>query len=249
MRTAGARLRGVVLLLALWCMSVGCDANNASDGGPQGSGGVNDEAASGGPAGSPATGGADSLPDSGGGGTPAASGGAATPPATGGEAGTSLATGGAGRPASGGGAGNATGGDAAVDAAAGANAGGTSSESGGSGPDSGTGSNWPEGKYITLNEVHERLQSDDPDMLLVNVVDEEFYDLGHIAGSLKIPWDTLEDHLDQIDPNRHVVIYCRRGVRSESAYPVLTSNGYALVWVMEGGIEAWIAEGYPTVSD
>ncbi len=86
-------------------------------------------------------------------------------------------------------------------------------------------------------------------MVLLNVSDEEFYEMGHIADSLKIPWDLLETRLDEVDRSRHIVIYCRRGVRSESAYETLTDAGYSLIWVMEGGLEQWIAAGYPTVSD
>lgn len=117
------------------------------------------------------------------------------------------------------------------------------------GQDSALPSSWPDGKYITPDEVHERLEPADPDMLLVNVVDEMFYNLGHLAGSLKIPWDTLADNLAQLDPSRHIVIYCRKGVRSESAYETLTSNGYSLVWIMEGGVEAWTSAGYSTVPE
>ncbi|MFC1642028.1 rhodanese-like domain-containing protein [Myxococcota bacterium] len=108
---------------------------------------------------------------------------------------------------------------------------------------------WLDEKYVSVDEVHDRWQSRDPEMVLVNVVDEEFYHLGHIEGSAKIPWDTLTDHLDQLDTDQHIVIYCRKGVRSESAYQTLSESGYPNVWVMQGGIEAWTAEGYPTVPD
>jgi rhodanese-related sulfurtransferase len=115
--------------------------------------------------------------------------------------------------------------------------------------DTGVPDAWPDGKYITIEEVYARVQANDPEMLLINVVDEVFYNLGHIEGSLKITWDTLEANLDEVDSTRHIVIYCRRGVRSESAYTTLVDNGYPHVWVMENGIEAWIAAGYPTVPE
>jgi rhodanese-related sulfurtransferase len=115
--------------------------------------------------------------------------------------------------------------------------------------DAGASGSWPDDKYISVDEVYARVQANDPDMLLINVVDATFYNLGHIEGSLKIPWDTLEDNLDQVDRTKHVVLYCRRGVRSEPAYNTLVDNGYPLVWVMEGGIESWTAAGYTTVPD
>jgi rhodanese-related sulfurtransferase len=108
---------------------------------------------------------------------------------------------------------------------------------------------WPDDTYIGMDEVYRRFMAGDPDMLLLNVVDEEFYDLGHIPGSIVIPWDLLSEHLDLVDPTRHVVIYCRRGVRSEPAYVTLHDDaGYPLVWIMSGGLEPWIAAGYPTAA-
>ncbi|MBN2575409.1 MAG: hypothetical protein JXP73_12670 [Deltaproteobacteria bacterium] len=119
-------------------------------------------------------------------------------------------------------------------------------------PDAGTAlPPWPdvEDKYISIDEVYARLQAGDPEMLLVNVVDEMYYNYGFIPGSLKIPYDTLEGRLAEVDPTRHIVLYCRRGVRSESAYTTLVNHDYPLVWVMEGGIEKWSAAGYPTVPE
>ncbi len=106
---------------------------------------------------------------------------------------------------------------------------------------------WPQGRYITCEQVYQYLQADLSEMLPLNVADEEFYDLGSIAGSLKIPWDELGGRLAEVDPARHVVVYCRRGVRSEPSYDTLDGAGYGYKWIMEGGIERWRELGYPTV--
>jgi rhodanese-related sulfurtransferase len=116
-------------------------------------------------------------------------------------------------------------------------------------PDGSPSRAWPDGKYVSVDEVYARAQAGDSAMFPVNVVDEEYYSLGHIAGSLKIPWKMLEGRLGELDPGRHIVVYCRKGVRSESAYTTLVTNDFPLVWVMEGGLERWIAAGYPTVAD
>ncbi len=109
---------------------------------------------------------------------------------------------------------------------------------------------WPTGKYIPIEDVYKLVTSLNRQMLLVNVSDEEFYNLGHIENSVKIPWDILGQNLDRVDPDRYIVLYCRRGVRSESAYDTLIAAGYKTVWVMgDGGLEAWIAAGYPTVAN
>lgn len=105
---------------------------------------------------------------------------------------------------------------------------------------------WPDERDLSCEQVKEYLDAADPRMLSLNVSDEEFYDLGSIPGSLKIPWDLLDGRLDEVDSARHVVIYCRRGVRSESAYDTLEGAGYPHLWVMAGGIERWNELDYPT---
>lgn len=117
--------------------------------------------------------------------------------------------------------------------------------------DSGTGNEdaWPQGKYIAIDALYQRVQAKDAQMLLLNVSDEEYYEMGHIEGTVKIPWDLLATRLNEVSGEKHIVIYCKRGVRSESAYDTLIENGYSLVWVMEGGLEQWIADGYPVVPD
>ena len=105
---------------------------------------------------------------------------------------------------------------------------------------------WPQERDLTCEQVKGYLDAADPRMLSLNVSDEEFYDLGSIPGSLKIPWDLLDGRFDEVDPTRCVVIYCRRGVRSESAYATLIEAGYPHLWVMAGGIERWNELGYPT---
>ncbi|MBN2343747.1 MAG: rhodanese-like domain-containing protein [Deltaproteobacteria bacterium] len=99
-------------------------------------------------------------------------------------------------------------------------------------------------KYLSVDKVHKMFSAECPNILYLNVVDEEFYSLGHIAGSVEIPWDTLDEQLNEIPTDVNIIIYCRRGVRSEDAYETLSAADYNTIWIMEGGIEAWTAAGY-----
>ncbi len=105
---------------------------------------------------------------------------------------------------------------------------------------------WPAEKYLSCEQVNDYLTDQDPRLLALNVADATFYNLGHIPGSLKIPWNQMADRLDEVDSTRHVLIYCRRGVRSEAAYPILKDAGYPHLWIMTDGIERWNELGYPT---
>ncbi len=106
---------------------------------------------------------------------------------------------------------------------------------------------WPSDKYVSPAFVHARVVAADPDLQLLNVSDAEFWPLGHLAGSLVIPWTLLAGRLAEVDRASHTLVYCRRGVRSEAAYETLANAGFANVFVMSGGLEAWIAAGYPVV--
>jgi rhodanese-related sulfurtransferase len=44
------------------------------------------------------------------------------------------------------------------------------------------------------------------------------------------------------------VVYCRSGRRSDTAANIMRSNGFKKVSNMLGGIFAWTAQSYPTVS-
>lgn len=129
---------------------------------------------------------------------------------------------------------------------------GTSTEQtgdGGTATDAGQGdlgqSSWPLGETIEIDEVKRLLDAKDPDMLLVNVVGEQFHSLGHIPGSLVIPFPKLEAGYKKIDQSKHVVIYCRAGTTAGKAYPVLKGKGFTKLWRMKGGILDWKAKGYP----
>lgn len=105
---------------------------------------------------------------------------------------------------------------------------------------------WPVTRDLTCEQVKALLDAGDRRLLALNVSDEPFHSLGSIPGSLRIPWNLLPGRLAEVDRTRHVVAYCRRGVRSQAAYAVLRGAGYPNVWVMQGGIERWNALGYPT---
>jgi hypothetical protein len=66
-----------------------------------------------------------------------------------------------------------------------------------------------------------------------------------------IPVAELEGRLGELDPNAPTLVHCQTGQpggRSEQAAAILDGNGFAEVYEMDGGIEAWIAEGYPVVT-
>lgn len=79
---------------------------------------------------------------------------------------------------------------------------------------------------------------------LIDVRTPEEFNSGHIPGSLNINVETLADRLDEIPRDVPVVLYCRTGSRSAMAAQILVNAGFEAVYDL-GGIQTWVAEGYP----
>lgn len=62
---------------------------------------------------------------------------------------------------------------------------------------------------------------------------------------LFIPYDEIKDHLDEL-PARDapIVLYCRSGGMSTMAAEELVEAGYTNVLELDGGFNAWKAEGH-----
>ena len=74
------------------------------------------------------------------------------------------------------------------------------------------------------------------------------WEAGHIEGAVHIPGDYIFDRVGELDPTRPVVTVCRSGSRSAEAAQDLASEGFD-VQNLEGGIDAWVAEGLPIWTD
>lgn len=79
---------------------------------------------------------------------------------------------------------------------------------------------------------------------------EEFHGpLGHMAGARSIPLDALESHGTELRAYRGstVLAYCRATECGREAFERLSSFGIDDPVFLDGGLEAWIADGYGTV--
>jgi rhodanese-related sulfurtransferase len=83
--------------------------------------------------------------------------------------------------------------------------------------------------------------------VVVDVRTREEYVSGHIENSLWMPVDLLTSLMGTLPRNRLVITVCRTGVRSAQARDILEENGFNLVTSLTGGMEAWIAAGFPVV--
>jgi rhodanese-related sulfurtransferase len=97
--------------------------------------------------------------------------------------------------------------------------------------------------HVSAREVFERKD----EVQILDVREPSEWNEGRIEGAVHIPLQqVLDGRTNRLDRQRPVVIYCRTANRSEVARLMLEARGFEAS-VMEGGGEAWEAEGLPLV--
>ncbi len=85
--------------------------------------------------------------------------------------------------------------------------------------------------------------------LLIDVREPYEWEISNLgfAGARLIPLGELTGRLDEIDPERDTVIYCRTGSRSGMAMQYLRAHGYPRVVNLRGGINDWALRVDPSL--
>ncbi|GAA1387956.1 rhodanese-like domain-containing protein [Catellatospora chokoriensis] len=89
----------------------------------------------------------------------------------------------------------------------------------------------------------------DPDVLLVDVRTPGEYETAHIAGSINLPLDQVDSHLQYIvaAAGTTMVVVCQSGNRAGQCQTKLAAAGLTDTAVMTGGMNAWLAEDGPVI--
>jgi len=110
---------------------------------------------------------------------------------------------------------------------------------------------------ISVAETNALIQANagNPDFIIIDVRTADEYATGHLANAINIDYssDTFSQEISKLDRNKKYLIYCRTGVRSSGARDVMKGLGFLDINNMldinnnKGGINEWIAEGFPVV--
>jgi NADPH-dependent 2,4-dienoyl-CoA reductase/sulfur reductase-like enzyme/rhodanese-related sulfurtransferase/nitrogen-specific signal transduction histidine kinase len=92
---------------------------------------------------------------------------------------------------------------------------------------------------ISPGEVHTMLQNGGEGSVFLDVRTPQEYEEGKIPGFDLIPLESLRRRMDEILPNRKIILASTTGSRSFQAALILKSNGFKDVKVLEGGIRMW----------
>jgi rhodanese-related sulfurtransferase len=95
----------------------------------------------------------------------------------------------------------------------------------------------------TVHELRELHASGEP-IVLVDVREQNEWNLGHIPGAIYIGRGVLESSVEQRIPREaRVVLYCQSGNRSALAGQTMLELGYANVMSLAGGWRDWVGSG------
>ena len=102
-------------------------------------------------------------------------------------------------------------------------------------------------KTITHLEF-EKILSENPGLILLDVRTPAEFDDGYIEGSVNIPLDQLTPAYFQENNKRFsegsFYIICHRGPRAQHAAKLFEKEGICNTVVVDGGVSAWIDEGF-----
>lgn len=83
-------------------------------------------------------------------------------------------------------------------------------------------------------------------MQVLDVREDFEWEEGHIEGAIHIPLAQLPSRFGELDASQPVLAVCHVGQRSAMATAYLRERGFQ-AQNLEGGIDAWAAEGLPLV--
>ncbi len=98
---------------------------------------------------------------------------------------------------------------------------------------------------LTPRELAEALARGD-DLQLLDVREPYEWQLGVLPNATLVPLGALAGAMPTLDPSKHVVVYCRSGVRSADAVKQLSAAGFRAT-NLAGGILRWSDEVDPTL--
>jgi len=101
-------------------------------------------------------------------------------------------------------------------------------------------------KTITPVELAQRLNEDNPPLVVDVRMPEEYAQDGHIAGSRLLPLPVLLQRSNELPKEREIVFVCRSGSRSGIACEQLASAGIENTINMVGGMIGWKRAGLPS---
>ena len=99
---------------------------------------------------------------------------------------------------------------------------------------------------ISPHELKQRMDAGEP-FELIDVREPFEYEIARIEGAKLIPLGEIAQRLDDLEREQPIIVHCHSGKRSAQAVRLLQQRGFAKVYNLEGGIDAWSEQIDPNV--
>ncbi len=100
---------------------------------------------------------------------------------------------------------------------------------------------------LSPKTVAERIQSGDAILIDIREADEHARE--YIEGALSLPISMLDKGDLKMEADKHAIFHCKSGLRTNSHCARLMEHVEGESYMLEGGLDAWRAEGFPTIKD
>lgn len=92
-------------------------------------------------------------------------------------------------------------------------------------------------KCISIDEAKTLIEAGDA--IVADVRAADAFSAGSIASAIHIQQETMDDFLARAAKDKPLVIYCYHGNSSKGAASFFSEQGFAEVYSVDGGYEAW----------
>lgn len=92
-------------------------------------------------------------------------------------------------------------------------------------------------EHISPQQTWQKLV--DKQVNVVDIRDINSFNAGHIPGAFHLTNESLSQFMQQHSTDEPVVVCCYHGISSQQAAQYLIGQGFAKVYSMDGGFEAW----------
>jgi hydroxyacylglutathione hydrolase len=101
---------------------------------------------------------------------------------------------------------------------------------------------------LSVHRLKEMLDKGE-DLLVLDARDQDEWESGHIEGALHIYVGHLEERLGEVPENKPVAVICTVGHRAGLGASILLRAGFKQVYNVLGSVTAWVAAGFPGVTE
>lgn len=103
--------------------------------------------------------------------------------------------------------------------------------------------------YKNVNASEAKKMIDKQKVVLVDVRTDGEWNAGHLKGAkhIDISKPDFDKKISELKKDATVIVYCAVGGRSSRAAGMMSNKGFKKVYNMDGGINAWAANGFPIV--